>query len=163
MIEDFNDPICPALDLPDGIDPTTEKARGKGDKLDISDPSVQIPHIEQKVLPHCPRCKTALLRPNVVWFGEELPEEVLDNVHAYLAEGNIDLIMVIGTGAKVYPAASYIRLARDRGAKVCVVNVDSADAPPGGWVEGDFLFKGDAAVIVPRLLRPVVGELRLPK
>lgn len=99
------------------------------------------------------------MRPSVVWFGESLPDSVLNNVDTYLDEGHIDLIMVIGTGAKVYPAAHYINDARDRGATVCVVNVDSADAPPGGWVTGDFFFQGDAALIVPELLRPLVGEL----
>lgn len=99
----------------------------------------------------------------MVWFGESLPDDVLDIVDAYIDEDAIDLIMVIGTGAKVYPAAGYIGEARSRGARVCVVNVDSADAPPGGWVAGDFFFSGDAATLVPELLRPVVGEVRLPK
>lgn len=157
--EDFNDPICAALDLPDGNDPTTDDARSKSKKADISDPSVQISDIEVKDLPHCPQCKNALLRPSVVWFGESLPEDVLDDVHAYLDQGQIDLIMVIGTGAKVYPAAGYIWEARKRGAKVCVVNVDAADAPPGGWERGDFFFEGDAALIIPELLRPVIGDL----
>ncbi|CZT21086.1 related to sirtuin 5 and related class III sirtuins (SIR2 family) [Ramularia collo-cygni] len=162
VVEDFNDPICPALDLPDGIDPTTDDARSHNKKIDISDPAVKISDLDEKDLPHCPRCKSALLRPAVVWFGEDLSETVLDNIDAYLGAGDVDLIMVIGTGAKVYPAAGYITRARDRGARVCVVNVDSADAPPGGWADGDFLFQGDAAHIVPELLRPVTGELSIP-
>ena len=71
--------------------------------------------------------------------------------------------MVIGTSAKVFPAAGYIQEARNKGARVCVVNMDSNDAPPGGWHEGDWLFQGDAAQIVPELLKPVIGEVKLPK
>lgn len=163
IAEDFSDPICPALDLPDGIDSTTKDTRAKKKKLDVSDPAVHVSAIALKDLPHCPQCKKALLRPNVVWFGESLPDKVLDDVDAYLDEGDVDLIMVIGTGAKVYPAAGYIWEARKRGASVCVVNIDAADAPPGGWVEGDFFFQGDAAVIVPELLRDVVNELSIPE
>lgn len=156
---DFNDPICPALNNEDGIDPTSDDVRTKSEKADISDASVRIPNIDVRDLPHCPQCQRALLRPAVVWFGEGLSNKVLDNIEEYIDEGNIDLIMVIGTGAKVYPAAGYISEARNCGARVCVVNLDSADIPPGGWAEGDFFFKGDAAVIVPELLRPVVGDL----
>lgn len=163
VAEDLNDPICPALELPDGVDATTHDARTTRKQVDIGDPSVRIPAIERKDLPHCPQCKTALLRPNVVWFGERLPTKVLNNVDAYLAEGKVDLIMVIGTSAEVYPAAAYISKARGLGARVCVVNVDPADAPPNGWVQGDFFFKGDAAVIVPEILRPIVGDLSMSK
>ena len=71
-----------------------------------------------------------------------------------------DLIMVIGTSAKVYPAAGYIDEARDKGARVCVVNMDTNDAPASGWAKGDWLFQGDAATIVPELLKPVIGEVK---
>lgn len=98
--EDFNDPICPALELPDGIDPTTDDGRAKG-KADISDPSVRLPDVTPESLPRCPQCKRTLLRPNVVWFGEDLPDRVLDNVEAYLRKDNIDLIMVIGKQIQV--------------------------------------------------------------
>jgi len=111
-------------------------------------------------LPQCPKCKSNLLRPGVVWFGEQLPWAVLQNVADFIDAGDIDLIMVIGTSAKVFPAAGYIAEARDKGARVCVVNTDRNDSPPGGWNEGDWLFLGDAAVLVPRLLEPIVGEVK---
>ncbi|KAK3061021.1 hypothetical protein LTR53_019910, partial [Teratosphaeriaceae sp. CCFEE 6253] len=101
----------------------------------------------------------------VVWFGEALPTDVLDKVDAFINPPSpsdnqkIDLIMVIGTSAKVYPAAGYITAARRKGARVCVVNVDEEDRPPGGWREGEFFFQGDAAVLVPKMLEPVIGEL----
>lgn len=67
--------------------------------------------------------------------------------------------MVIGTSAQVYPAAGYIDKARKKGARVCVVNMDMVDQPLSGWDEGDWKFQGDAAVIVPELLKPLVGEM----
>ncbi|HEX6087514.1 MAG TPA: NAD-dependent deacylase [Thermoanaerobaculia bacterium] len=56
--------------------------------------------------PHC-ECG-ALLRPDVVWFGEMLSEEALARaatvVHA------ADLLLVIGTSGVVYPAAGFVTM-----------------------------------------------------
>lgn len=160
---DFTDPVCPALAIPTspGLeDPTSTQARRQAPDLDISNASVPLPSLQPSDLPHCPRCKTHLLRPGVVWFGERLPFSVLETVDSYLsAEEDIDLILVIGTSAQVYPAAGYVDDARRCGARVAVVNLDEGDVPAGGWGEGDWFFLGDAAVVVPELLGPVVdGE-----
>ena len=96
--EDFTDPIVPALAIPtSGIDPTTKEAR----EQDISDIAVPIAKLKTDDLPQCPKCNKELLRPGVVWFGESLPVAVLENVEDYLAAGKIDLMIVIGTSAKV--------------------------------------------------------------
>ncbi|GAB7365269.1 hypothetical protein MBLNU230_g6351t1 [Neophaeotheca triangularis] len=158
VVEDFNDPIVPALAIPTeaSADPTSNSAL----ELDISSPGVELPKIAANALPKCPKCETGMLRPGVVWFGESLPLQVLQNVDDFLNNSEpIDLILVIGTSAKVYPAAGYIEEARDRGAKVCVVNMDAGDKPPGGWTEGDWLFQGDAAAVVPKLLKPIIGDV----
>ena len=139
-----------------------EHSRGSSKELDISDENVPVPHIEVKDLPHCPECQTGLLRPGVVWFGEMLPSDTLEAIDEFIEEDKpIDLIMVIGTSAKVYPAAGYVDVARQKGARVAVVNVDRADAPGGrnGLVEGDWFFQGDAGVVVPEMLKTVTGEL----
>jgi NAD-dependent deacetylase sirtuin 5 len=48
-------------------------------------------------LPQCPACKTSLLRPGVVWFGEALPKGVIEDVETFLEQPEkVDLIMVIG-------------------------------------------------------------------
>jgi NAD-dependent deacetylase sirtuin 5 len=119
-----------------------------------------MPEIAEKDLPHCPACKKGLLRPGVVWFGEMLPEKVIRNVDDWIQTSKkIDLIMVIGTSARVYPAAGYVQRARAKGAKVAVINMDPNDVPQGGMKYGDWLFVGDAAEIMPELLRPVIGDI----
>jgi len=170
---DFTDPIVPALAIPtSGVDPTSMEAQNGGSgqlhpqamgkDLDISDVKVHIPVLGPKDLPTCPNCGR-LLRPGVVWFGETLPTAVMDTVENYMDQpGNIDIIMVIGTSAQVFPAAGYTSEARDKGARVCVVNMDENDRPPGGWEQGDWFFQGDAAVIVPRLLEPIIGPVQVP-
>jgi NAD-dependent deacetylase len=49
-----------------------------------------------------PRCECgALLRPNVVWFGESISENDLDDSHMALQE--CDFLLVVGTSAVVQP------------------------------------------------------------
>lgn len=154
----LTDPIVPALAIPtaadthEPIDPTTNAAR----ELDISDPTTVLPEVRTADLPRCPSCKTGLLRPGVVWFGEMLPKETIAFVDDFIADSDrIDLILVIGTSSTVYPAAGYVGRARAKGARVAVINVERTDA----LQEGDWFFQGDAGEMVPELLRPVVGEV----
>ncbi|KAI7353924.1 SIR2 family histone deacetylase [Hortaea werneckii] len=167
----FTDPIVPSLAIPTSggpdEDPTTNTARpphqssGAEADLDISNINNPLPIPPPSQLPHCPSCQHHLLRPGVVWFGESLPHHVLETVEDYLNDERapIDLILVVGTSAQVYPAAGYVDEARERGARVCVVNMDANDVPAGGWEEGDWFFRGDAATVVPRLLEPVIGKV----
>lgn len=155
----YTDPIVPALAIPtDESDPTTNSALAARE-LDISDVNVQIPELDYDHLPKCPKCERGLLRPGVVWFNERLPSDVLEDVDEWIDEDNIDLIMVIGTSAKVYPAAGYVDIARRKGARVAVINMDKGDAPAGGMSKRDWFFEGDAAQIVPELLKSVIGEI----
>ncbi|KAF2020977.1 DHS-like NAD/FAD-binding domain-containing protein [Aaosphaeria arxii CBS 175.79] len=158
--DNYTDPIVPALAIPtDESDPTTTDAI-KERELDISDENVDLPELDYQHLPHCPTCKRGLLRPGVVWFGEALPRTVIDDIEAWMSDSeHIDLIMVIGTSAKVYPAAGYVDIARSRGARVAVINMDRKDEPASGMYSGDWFFEGDAAKIVPEILGNVIGEL----
>lgn len=160
--DNYTDPIVPALAIPtDASDVTTTSARAQRE-LDISDENVDLPELDFSHLPKCPECKRGLLRPGVVWFGESLPSTVLADIDGYLGrQQKIDLIMVIGTSAKVYPAAGYVDMARMRGARVAIINMDPNDIPAGGLYDQDWFFQGDAAQIVPELLKPVIGELDL--
>jgi NAD-dependent deacetylase sirtuin 5 len=163
--DNYTDPIVPALEIPTaadeiGFDPTTNEAKAARE-LDISDENVVLPEISFKDLPRCPTCRRGFLRPGVVWFGETLPKQVMDDVENWMAESTkIDLILVIGTSAKVYPAAGYVDLARAKGARVAVINMDREDTPASGLREDDWFFEGDAAQIVPEILKSVIGELR---
>jgi NAD-dependent deacetylase len=69
--------------------------------------------------PHCVRCG-ALLRPDVVWFGEPLPAQALEA--AFEAAATCDVMLVIGTSAVVQPAASFPLVARQNGAALVEIN-----------------------------------------
>lgn len=157
----YTDPIVPALAIPTDESDLTTNAALAARELDISDENIPIPDLDYNHLPKCPKCERGLLRPGVVWFNERLPSDVLEDVDNWMDEDDIDLIMVIGTSAKVYPAAGYVDIARRKGARVAVVNMDKSDAPAGGMYSRDWFFEGDAAQIVPELLKGVIGEINI--
>lgn len=71
--------------------------------------------------PICPNCGE-LLRPHIVWFGESLDPDVIGR--AFRLSETCDLMLVVGTSAIVYPAASLPAVAAAAGAKVVEVNPD---------------------------------------
>ena len=73
-----------------------------------------------------PRCACdGLLKPDVTFFGEELPSGAMERAEA--AIGASDLLLVVGTSAEVYPAAALPDLARASGSEVWEVNPEPAD------------------------------------
>ncbi|KAJ5506391.1 Sirtuin family [Penicillium expansum] len=172
--ENYTDPIVPALEIPkqsSGLNPSATDKTGEeaskaivealgstSNEVDISDASNPLATVNKKELPQCPRCKDGLLRPGVVWFGEPLPEKTLNAVDKWIAAGPIDLCLVIGTSARIWPAAGYVHEARSQGARVAVCNMDPKDTP-GELHDGDWFFQGDAGVIVPEILKSVIGEI----
>ena len=94
--------------------------------------------------PRCPRCG-ALLRPDVVWFGEMLPAAALEQAEA--AAHSCDVFLSVGTSAAVYPAAHLPLTARDAGATVVEVNKDPTRI--SGAVT--YSLRGASGEILPRL------------
>ncbi|PVI04212.1 SIR2 family histone deacetylase [Periconia macrospinosa] len=116
-------------------------------------------------VPRCRReeCKDGLLRPAVVWFTESLPQPLLASIATWIGDvndtsKNIDAMLVIGTSALVYPATAYIEAARRKGARVAVVDIEKEDPSLLGLAEQDWYLQGDAAVLVPEMLKPIIGS-----
>ena len=65
------------------------------------------------------------MRPDVVWFGEMLPQEECDA--AEQAARRCELFLCVGTSAVVYPAAGLPLLARAEGAYVVEVNTEETE------------------------------------
>ncbi len=94
-----------------------------------------------------PRCSCgALLRPDVVWFGEALPTEAIRR--AYDATEACDVMLVVGTSALVQPAASLPTIAKAHGAYVVEVNVE----PTPLTALADESHRGKAGEVLPGLL-----------
>jgi NAD-dependent deacetylase len=72
----------------------------------------------QEGAPECIAC-VAPLKPNVVLFGEMLPEHAMFEAHRLASEA--DLMIAIGSSLEVYPVASLPQIARDNGASLALV------------------------------------------
>jgi NAD-dependent deacetylase len=77
--------------------------------------------LELLPLPVCERCG-AVLKPDVVMFGELLPERELDRAFALARRAR--LLLVVGSSLEVYPVAGLPEEALAAGAKLAIVNRD---------------------------------------
>lgn len=93
-----------------------------------------------------PRCQCgALLRPNVVWFGEPLPAGAI--AAAQEAAMSCEVMLVIGTSGVVHPAASMPLWAKQGGAYLIEINLQRT--PISAYA--DEVILGPAAVEAPKL------------
>jgi NAD-dependent deacetylase len=86
-----------------------------------------------------------LFRPAVVWFGENLPEDVFER--ACDAAASCDLFLSVGTSSTVYPAAGLIELAYQAGA--CLIEVNPEPTPFSRLM--DLRLAGPAGEMLPAL------------
>lgn len=69
----------------------------------------------------CPHCKIAgMMKPNIVFFGENLL--CMDKVDRLLS--GCDLFLSVGTSGVVFPAASFVQIAKYNGAQTYEFNLE---------------------------------------
>ena len=99
----------------------------------------------------CPKC-SCLLKPDVVFFGEPIPwkAQVL-SVHESESCG---VMLVIGTSAIVFPAATLPMTAKERGAVIIEINKE-----PSAMTDSisDYLIQGPAGEIIPAIVQELKG------
>jgi NAD-dependent deacetylase len=89
------------------------------------------------------------LRPDVVWFGEEVMHFEESRLHTSTA----NKVLVVGTSLAVYPIASITNAARGRAEKV-LISLDVEKIP-----YGHKFYQGPAATLVPRLVDQWIKKL----
>lgn len=99
--------------------------------------------------PPCPVCQARALRPDVVWFGE-MPYGMGE---IYAALRKADLFVSIGTSGAVYPAAGFVRDARQLGTATLELNLERSEG--SGWFHETRL--GPASALVPAWVEEMVG------
>jgi NAD-dependent protein deacetylase/lipoamidase len=96
-------------------------------------------------LPRCEACG-ALLRPDVVWFGEVLDARVV--AAAFEAARTADVCLVVGTSAVVYPAAAIPEVTARRGGELIEINLE----PTPVTAEATVALRGAAGNLLPDVL-----------
>lgn len=100
--------------------------------------------------PECPACGRAMLRPDVVWFGE-MPYD-MDEIQQRLFDA--ELFVSIGTSGHVYPAAGFLHLAAARGARTLELNLDASTSSD----DFDESRHGPASQLVPAWVDEVLAQ-----
>jgi NAD-dependent deacetylase len=99
-----------------------------------------------KLPPRCQKCD-AILKPEVVFFGEQIPRLAL--LEATAAAEKAKVMLVIGTSANVYPAADMPLLTKRAGGRVIEINLEPT--PISGPV-ADQTILGPADIVLPEIL-----------
>ena len=104
----------------------------------------------EQVEPGLPVCACGgRLRPDVVWFGEWLPEKAMEQAFTWAQE--CEVFLSVGTSAVVHPAAELPFLAKRHGACIIEINPEPTPLSPAA----DFTFFAAAGEVLPKLLEHV--------
>ena len=87
-----------------------------GEVVELADVLAQLSESEA---PTCPSCPT-ILKPDVVFFGELLPEQAIER--AYRLAGQAGLMLVVGSSLEVYPVADLPHETLRHGGRLAIVN-----------------------------------------
>lgn len=99
-------------------------------------------------VPRCPDCG-GYLRPDVVWFGESLPEDAFSK--ALHAARTCEVFLSIGTSTLVEPAATLPFLALRNGAMILEVNPQNTPLS----AQASYSIRGKAGDVLPKLVEEV--------
>lgn len=99
-------------------------------------------------VPVCEKCR-GILKPDVIFFGEMLPPEVLRD--ATLHARSCDLFIVIGSSLVVYPAAYMPAYAKEAGAKLVIINM----TPTPYDMDADLVLQAGAGDAMEKILAGV--------
>jgi NAD-dependent deacetylase len=102
--------------------------------------------------PCCPACR-GIVKADTVHFGEPIPADVLDMCVREARQA--DCILVAGTSALVYPAASLPQMVKQRGGVLIEVNLDDTPLTP----LADCSLRGPFGELLPTLVEQVRVKL----
>jgi NAD-dependent deacetylase len=109
-----------------------------------------------EVDPPCLQCG-GILKSATISFGQSLDTGVLRA--ALSAARECDLLLTVGTSLTVHPAAGLVDIARDAGARVCVVNAEPTPYDP----MADAVVREPIGTAVPTLVALLAGVRDAPR
>ena len=107
---------------------------------------------EMQEIPRCSKCD-ALMRPGVVWFGEQLDSRKVEIVENFLRRGSCDLVFVVGTTALFGYIIDWAVQAAGR--KGQLIEVNPEETPVSQFATQ--LVRGPAAIALPRIVDELIN------
>ncbi len=105
--------------------------------------------IDNGTIPRCDCAQSAVLKPDVILFGEQIPIKTLQAARRALLKA--DLLLILGTSLQVAPAGDMPWLAYEYGARLLIVN----EEPTYADRYAEVVLRGDVSHILPELIRLV--------
>lgn len=102
-----------------------------------------------KIKKHRSECN-GIVKTDTVMFGEQIPPDALKN--SFEEAKKCDCIIVAGTSAVVYPAASLPNIAKERGARIIEINAEETHLT---YSTSDHFLKGKTGEILPRIVEEI--------
>ena len=93
-----------------------------------------------------------VLKPNVVFFGEAVPRDVVDAAFALLDRA--ELLLVVGSSLAVFSGLRFVRRAAERGLPIAIVNLGETRGDPYATLR----VHARAGEALPALARALLGE-----
>lgn len=103
--------------------------------------------------PRCPSCG-AVMRPGVVWFDEELDPNEVRRVQEFLARGDCDAVLLIGTTATFDYIQQWALEGRGRKGWLVEINPHETEFSP----RTDAVIRQRAGVALPELVRQAFAK-----
>ena len=113
---------------------------------------------EENIVPRCAKCD-ALMRPGVVWFGEQLPWTEVQRVESYLDRGVCDLVIVAGTTATFGYIVNWALRASPECFRGELIEVNPEETPLSRFATQ--VVREPAAIALPRLVDQIVAKFKL--
>jgi len=161
-ISDFQKLFIDSVVITQNVDGLHEKAGNKNIlelhgnihryKCNTCGKHFESPDIEMRSLKYC-ECG-GKIRPDVVWFGESLPLQTLQD--AFEAAHNCDLMFTIGTSTQIYPAAQLPFEAKSRGAFVIEINPELTPFS----ARADISVRDDAGSALPKFYEEFYAQIK---
>lgn len=105
-------------------------------------------------LPRCRECD-ALMRPGVVWFGEQLPWNELQRIENYIDRGPCDVVVVAGTTATFGYIIDWALRASPESFRGELIEVNPEETPLSQFATQ--LVREPAAIALPRIVDRITG------
>ena len=124
------------------VKPKEELVRPDGD--------VEIPKedVEKFCLAQCPRCNSDLLKPDVIFFGDNVPKPRVEKVRQLVSD--CDILLVIGSSLDVFSGYRIILQAKEEGKKFALINI----GPTRADKLADIKVTSRAGLVLERVLVP---------
>jgi NAD-dependent deacetylase len=112
------------------------------------------PGHDDSSLPNCPECG-ALMRPGVVWFGEQLDAGKIEIVENFMGGGDCDLVIVAGTTALFGYIIDWALRARGEAGRLIEVNPEETSLSQFATQS----FREPAGIALPRLVNELLSNI----